>query len=219
MKRGAVIGKLALILILIILYSPRLILGQINSDSTTFTQLTPYEMEMKNNWDLFLKNGGNWRDFLENKQYALDCKRISIFEYLTRLGIISVKTEIDSCYTVFAHGCRCGDSYLIEKGLADGTDIARSYCRGLTALMLTIQSDSIDMANLIIDQTTDINSKNDSEENAIILAAKYVNDTSFIKLLLLKGANVLQKNNHGYDALETAYFWGSDAVFNFLVTI
>lgn len=192
--------------------------GQIDTTGFVLSDLTQYELELKQNWDLFLAQGGDWSELLQNKQYSLDCKRIFIFEYLVRLGIVDTNTEIGDMDTFFSHGCRCGNSYLVEKGLSLGVDINRPYREGMTALMLCVQSKNLHNMYMVLNNKPDLHLINSYGDNILCLSAQYLSDTSIINFFLENNVEIRQRNNLGYNALEIAYFWNDDKIFNFILS-
>jgi Ankyrin repeats (3 copies) len=204
-----------LILHLFFSLTPDFILGQV--DTLFSTPLSQHEIELKNNWDKHLTVGGNWRDILENKKYALDCKNIFIFEYLVRLGIVDINEDIDDYTNTFAQGCKCGNTYLVVKGLQNKIDINRQYKNGNTALMYSMQNGNASNSILLLAQGPDLTVVNSNGDNLLTIASKNIADTSLIKYLLLNGCDYKQRNGWGLNALEMAYYYGDETVFKFLL--
>lgn len=126
-----------------------------------------YNLELKGNWDNHFAKGGSWETILSDKRYALDCKHVFLFEYFARLGLLDISMDIDDEYSVFAHGCNCGNEYLVRKGIKDQLPINKIYKDGMTALYFALQStDSLNI-QLILERNPDLNIKNNRNENAL----------------------------------------------------
>jgi ankyrin repeat protein len=175
------------------------------------------EADIKHYWDTHLADGGDWRVVFDNKKYVLDCKNIFIFEYLARLEVISPNTEIDTNYTLFAHGCKCGNRWVVERGLKKGVNIDRQYQDGSTALILALQSSDEQNVNAILAHSPDISIVNKRRRNALMYAAEKIRDTLIIGALLSKNADCRLKNDWDRNALEEAYYNNNYIVSNFLL--
>jgi len=174
------------------------------------------DLVIKGNWDWHLSQGGAWTDLLKNRDYALDCKHVFLFEYFIRLGIANINTELDSNYTIFAHGCNCGNEYLVHKGLEDGIDINMKYKSGMTALQYAIQSNNSKNIYYILHLNPNINNINYYGESELILVSKTLDDIGIVKKLLTLGADYSIKNNWSVSALEESYYAGNKVLFYYL---
>jgi ankyrin repeat protein len=168
-------------------------------------------------WEQRLNNESDWKLYYEQeKKRYFNCYGINSFEYLLRKKKISVTDNLISNYSVFAHGCFCGNEFIIKEGLSLGINADNRYLDGNTAFLLGIKSGKPNIARLLYPSKMEVNKTNLENENALILAAHYVKDTIFIKELLQEGANIYQRDRLGTSALGTSYYYNTTEVFNFL---
>jgi ankyrin repeat protein len=199
---------------------PFMVKGQ--SDTTFLDRLSDNEKSVKKNIDSFFQQGGSLSEVLSlNQSQALDCKNIFVFEYLVRLGKLPFDYKIDSNFTTFTLGCKCGNVFLIGKGLDSNISLNEKYQDGMTALMYAIESGKADAVEKIVQKKPDVNIFNDVGLNALHLTSKLNDDVQIVKILLSIGADQrirgkLYKNTDSLSAIEIACLSGNKLVYNFL---
>ena len=199
---------------------PFMVKGQ--SDTTFLDRLSDNEKSVKRNIDSFFQQGGSLSDVLSaNQSQALDCKNIFVLEYLVRLGKLPFDYKIDSNFTTFTLGCKCGNVFLIDKGLDSDISLNEKYENGMTALMYAIESGKANAVEKIVQKKPDVNIFNDIGLNALHLTSKLNDDVQIVKVLLSIGANQrirgkLYKNTDSLSAVEIACLSHNKSVFSFL---
>lgn len=143
---------------------------------------------------------------------------MSLYEYAVRAlknndlsAIISISKDIN-LDTVDSHG----ETLLwkaVQKGKVDiaevlinaGANINLPDKDGWSPLHMAVLNQDINMVDLILKYTPQINDQNKYGNNAIWIAVYYANGrTDIINLLLDAGADPYQKNNVGINAIQLA---------------
>ena len=207
--------------IVFVMLLPLMVKGQ--SDTLFLDRLSNAEKSIKSNIDIFFQQGGSLSDvMLANKPQIRNCDNIFVLEYLARLGKLPLDYEIEDNFTTFTLGCKCGNIYLISKGLDSNIPLNKTYEEGMTALMYAIESGKAEAVEKIAQKRPDVNIVNDVGLNALLLTTRVNDNVSIIKTLLSIGANQRVKgtmyanSSDTLSAVEIAYFNKNKKSFNFL---
>ena len=133
-------------------------------------------------------------EVLDESEIALDPKNLYLIEKLVRFDSIKIDFELDSNYTVFAHGCKYGNEYLVNRGIKEKIPINRVYQDGMTALMLALTSKNTEVVKLLLKLNPNIQIVDSEGDNALTIAAKNIDDVSIIKNIESLGADIDRKS-------------------------
>ena len=103
-----------------------------------------------------------------------------------------------------------------EEILAEGADIDALNEYKITALMISIQNKSEELAKLLINKGANTNMSNKAGTTTLMLAIKY-SGPDIINLLLDKGAEVNATNNEGMTPLCMAYAYSTSEIINIIM--
>jgi hypothetical protein len=197
-------NKKSLIIALIGLLLPLLSFAQIDTFNLI---LTEHSKELKNKIDqsIFEKN------FIDsilnfNREFILKCENVFFFEYLLRLDKIELNRSIDKNYSVFTQGCKCGNNYIVNKGIQ--TKNLNRYSNNRTSLMFAVESQDLGIINLLASNLNNINAIDDQGESCLLKSVENNDNVDILRILDKYKIDFKYKNINkwNYSAIELAFY-------------
>ena len=178
-------------------------------DTLNMPPLSDYDKGLKVKVDALI----NEENFIEktlqtNKEKLEKCEYIFLIEYLLRLGRLNLDTELSENYNIFNHGCNCGNTYIVNKGITKGLHRLKNFKQGITPLMYAVKSQNVSVINLLLADLSDINATNEDGENCLLISVENNDNVDIVKLLEKHNINLAYKNKArwNYSAVEMALY-------------